>query len=89
MNKRQQEIYKRYCESPYVTLREVYGTYSKRKEYAYECCTERFRLQNGHRFRIISWNSNMFTIGYMYYDSLGKLYFHYESNKSMQQWEVK
>lgn len=88
MNKRQRLIYQRYCESPYVTLREVYGTYSYAKELAYEYCTKRFTQQNGKRFRIISHNSMMFTIGYTYEED-NKTYFHYESNKSMQHWEVK
>lgn len=87
MNKRQNYIYEKYCESMNVTLRDVYNNYSVYKERAYERCTKRFLDMQGQRFRIISFNSQMFSIGFRYYEN-NKLMFHYESNKSMQDWSL-
>ena len=45
-------------------LWQVYGTYSRAKESAWEWCRELCISENGENFRIISHNSNVFSVAW-------------------------
>lgn len=70
--------YESYKRSSAITLRDVYGSWSKAKENAYEYCRNLMAEKNGHGFRIISANGWMFTAGFMFEED-GKQMFMYIS----------
>jgi len=87
MNKRQQSILDAYNNSDLRTLHECYGSWSWAKEYAYEDCKRTCANMNGYDFRIISYNTCMFSIGFRYKKD-GKEYLHYETNVSVLDFEI-
>lgn len=77
LNKRKhatEQAYHRYLESNDRTLNHVYDKYSTTKAYAYNYIMNEMRQVNGCDFKIISFNTNMFTCGYCV-DLNGETYF--------------
>ena len=64
MTKRQKAIVDSYYKSTITELSECYHKFSARKRQAYNNCVARKRLDGGDGFRIISYNVNIFTVGY-------------------------
>ena len=80
--------YERWCDSNYTTLREVYGRWSGEKERAYKACLEKCSDMNGWNFRIVSHNSWMFTVGWLYRNEEGKNMFWYETPSNSYTWAI-
>ena len=87
MTKREQNIYNAYLRSNLTTLKQCYNSWSWAKERAYNECKNRCAEMKGHDFRIISYNLNVFTIGYLY-EKDNKTYLHYETNVNVLDFEV-
>ena len=64
MTKRQRAIIDSYYNSTITELGECYHKFSERKRQAYNNCIAHKRLDGGDDFRIISYNVNIFTVGY-------------------------
>lgn len=62
------DVYNRYIWSDDTQLRDVYGRYSDKKARAYEYCRNLMLKYNGYNFYIISYNTFMFTCGFMFHD---------------------
>ena len=70
--------YIHYLRSNARKLSDVYGSYSQFKEEAMERCLKLMRDLNGRDLKIISHNSNYFTVGFMYTDEeTGEVMFAY------------
>lgn len=52
-----------------VELWQVYGSYSVYKARAFEYCKELMHDLNGYGLRILSFNSQAFTVGFMFFDA--------------------
>ena len=57
----------RFLDSTDRTLHDVYATYSIAKEKAYAYCVQLMNKYNGYDLRIISHNTNKFTVGFIGY----------------------
>ena len=55
----------RFLDSTDRTLHDVYATYSFAKEKAYAYCCQLMNKYNGYDLRIISHNTNKFTVGFI------------------------
>ena len=64
MTKRQRAIVDSYYSSTITELGECYHKFSERKRQAYNNCVAQKRLDGGDDFRIMSYNVNIFTVGY-------------------------
>ena len=64
MTKRQRAIVNSFYDSTTRYLCDCYHTFSESKRLAYNYCVEQFHLDRGDDFRIISYNTFMFTVGY-------------------------
>lgn len=64
MTKRERAIVNRYYDSTIIDLGKCYHTFSELKRQAYRACVHQYLMDNGDDFRIISYNSSMFTVGY-------------------------
>ena len=64
MTKRQRAIVNSFYDSTNRYLCDCYHTPSERKRQAYDYCVELFHDDRGDDFRIISYNTFMFTVGY-------------------------
>lgn len=62
------DAYNRYIWSDDTRLSDVYGRYSDKKSRAYEYCRNLMLKYNGYNFHIISYNTFMFTCGFMFHD---------------------
>ena len=54
--------------SPYYDLHCVYKKYSVHKERAWKYCVDLCKKFDGENLRIISYNTNIFTVGFSYID---------------------
>lgn len=68
MTKRQTQIIINHERATARFLSEVYASYSVAKENAFRYCEELMYKYNGYDFRIISYNTFMFTVGFYYID---------------------
>lgn len=64
MTKRQRAIIDSYYNSTITELGECYHTFSERKRQAYKDCVHQYLEDDGQNFRIVSYNTNIFTVGY-------------------------
>ena len=64
MTKRERTIVNGYYDSTTRDLGKCYHTFSELKRQAYKDCVHQYLMDNGDDFRIISYNTFMFTIGY-------------------------
>ena len=71
MTKRELDIFTNYATSNNRTLHDVYGTFSQAKEKAYDYCLGLMRKYDGSNFKIISFNTFMFTAGFTFTDEQG------------------
>lgn len=60
--------YSAWLRSKNYTLFHAYEKPSASKERAYDYCLEKFRLYNGEGFKIISYNTFIFTAGFIFTD---------------------
>lgn len=58
----------KYESSTARTLKDVYKSFSEAKRYAYDYCVELMKQYNGFNFRIISANTFIFTVGFLFAD---------------------
>lgn len=62
------DMYQRYNHSADTQLEDVYGRYSDKKARAYAYCRNLMSKYDGYDFRIISYNTYMFTCGFKFRD---------------------
>ena len=62
------DVYQRYNYSADTQLNDVYGRYSDKKARAYAYCRNLMRKYDGYDFRIISYNTFLFTCGFKFRD---------------------
>jgi len=60
--------YSSWLNSKTYTLYHVYADPSMNKERAYDYCLEKLRLYNGEDFKIITYNTFIFTVGFVFTD---------------------
>lgn len=77
MNKRMTAAFNSYNNSTAYELRNVYKSWSDKKQAAFENCHKACADHGGHGLRIISANTNIFTVGYIYTDDSNKTHFVY------------
>lgn len=87
LTKKQEALLERYNDSNLTTLHECYGSWSWAKEHAYNDCVARMEALNGYGFKIISYNTSVFTIGFRYQKD-GKEFFHYETDRTILDFEI-
>lgn len=81
LTKKQFSIVKRHQSSNLYYLYQCYDRPSWYKQCAYDNCKAKCSKLNGYDFKIIGYNSQMFSIGF-YYVKDGKKTFHYETNRT-------
>ena len=64
--KKAQDLIERFYNSEFDTLEECYNSCSAAKRNAYYDCLHKCADMDGRRFRIISFNSQTFTCGWLY-----------------------
>ena len=78
MNKVMRTQYEAYRRSEAENLWQVYGTYSDKKEKAMQYCKELCGKVDGRKLRIISHNSQFFSVGFEFpHPETGELCFAY------------
>ena len=87
LSKRYEAILRAYQNSNLTCLHECYGSWSWAKEHAYNYCKGLCDRMNGYDFKIVSYNTNMFSIAFLY-QSDGKTMLHYETNKTTLDFDV-
>ena len=88
MNKRQKAIYECYEQSDLYDLYDAYNTTSGAKRRAWWGVNNDMQSVNGWGLKIISYNTCMFSIGYLYRNKAGALMFHYETNATRDEWQI-
>ena len=66
MNARNARIYESFKQANAYQLYHVYGRYSDAKDKAFDYCVSKCNELSGYRFRIISHNSQIFTVGFLF-----------------------
>ena len=77
MNKRMTAAFNSYNNSTAYELRNVYRSWSDKKQAAFENCCKACANHGGQGLRIISANTNIFTVGYIYIDDSNNTHFVY------------
>ena len=77
MNKRITAAIEKYNNSTACELRQVYKSWSDKKQEAFNNCRKACVDQGGHGLRILSANTSFFTVGYTYTDSSDNTHFVY------------
>ena len=67
----------RYEDSSMYDLSKAYGSWSDRKQSAWEHCKSRCEEFHGDCLKVISKNTNFFTAGFTFVDETGKRMFYY------------
>lgn len=88
MTKKQQNIIYKHSLSNRVELSDAYKKPSYDKQYAYNQCKKLFKELDGWDFKIIGRNMHVFSIGF-YYKKDNQTWFHYETDVSYLDFEVK
>ena len=65
MNKQEKQIYEKYQMSTYYRLEHCYDKPSNRKRQIYENLIDECTLNDGWNLKIMSYNSQIFTAGYI------------------------
>lgn len=65
MTKRERTIVRAYRKSQNRSLSQCYKSFSEGKREAYKVCVHKYLEDNGEDFRIISYNTCIFTVGYV------------------------
>lgn len=71
MNKYETAKFKAYQKSKMTSLRDAYGTFSAKKQEAWNDCVALMRACNGTNLRVVSRNPRIFTAGFMFVDYYG------------------
>lgn len=71
MNKYETAKYEAYKKSKMTSLRDAYGTFSAKKQSAWNDCVALMRACHGTGLRVVSRNSQIFTAGFMFTDYCG------------------
>ena len=86
MNKREFEFlksaYRKFMKVATTKLEEVYKKPSSDKKLALKCCIQDKEVRDGYRGRIVKYNSNIFTYGYIYNDEFNNKYFVYITHRN-------
>ncbi len=61
------QAYEHYKKSNYYELSDCYGSYSTAKARAFKYCENLMTSHKGHSLKIISFNSNFFSVGFIGY----------------------
>lgn len=69
--------YKYYIMSDNYKLRNVYNTYSAKKEKAFDECLKTCYREGGSRPKIVSHNQKVFTLGFIRKDESGEEWFYW------------
>lgn len=77
MDKRMTAAFNSYNNSTAYELRNVYRSWSDKKQAAFENCRRACADHGGQGLRIISANTNIFTVGYIYTDDSNNTHFVY------------
>lgn len=88
MTKFQQNIYDRYIASNLIYLTDCYINYSDAKYEAYINCREQQELDIDTTFRIISYNTFMFSCAYVFKKSNGDWYLKYFTPRKVREWRI-
>lgn len=71
MNKYETAKYNAYKKSEMKSLRDAYGTFSAKKQAAWDSCVALMRACNGTDLRIVGKNCHVFTAGFTFVDYFG------------------
>ena len=89
MNKKQESIYATYLKSSARELSDVYKNWSGAKEVAMRSCRDLCASLHGYNLRILSHNSQFFSVGFMYLDRpAGALMFMYITAYKKESWVI-
>lgn len=69
------DYYRRWLRLPTRDLDDVYGRYSTAKHRAWRDCERRCAEKNGYCLSVITYNTNVFTAGFMYEGEAGKMFY--------------
>ena len=72
MNRYETAKFEQYKKSNMKSLRDAYGTFSTKKQAAWDDCVALMRACNGTDLRVIGKNCHIFTAGFMYTDTEGR-----------------
>lgn len=64
LNQKQAEMFRKYCNSSATSLRDVYDTWSDKKEEAFKACLSDMNRNGGQDMRITGASSNFFSCAY-------------------------
>ena len=81
MNKQEKQIYEKYQMSTYYRLEHCYNKPSMAKIKAYNDIIEECNINNGWHLRIMSYNCQMFTVGYIVLNGNDKFLVYHTPNK--------
>lgn len=65
------KAYRAYKKSKNRSLNDIYLSYSNVKVYAMQKCLELYYIDKGNDFRIVGYNSQFFSVGYIRTDEYG------------------
>lgn len=82
MNKRMAAAFNSYNNSSAYELRNMYRSWSDKKQAAFENCRRACADHGGQGLRIISANTNFFTVGFTYVDDSNNKHFVYITHAS-------
>lgn len=89
MNKKQESIYAAWQRSTARELKDVYKTHSAAKEQAMRACREEMDRLHGQDLRILSHNSQFFSVGFEYLDRpTGTMMFRYITAYKKEVWPI-
>ena len=71
MNKYETAKYEAYKKSKMTSLRDAYGTFSAKKQAAWDDCVALMRACHGTGLRVVSRNPRIFTAGFTFVDYYG------------------
>lgn len=70
------ENYEKWKKSTATELWDIYSNYSYNKEKALNMCYRIMKNLNGFNLKIVGYNSNVFTVGFMTIDNGKQIYHH-------------
>ena len=74
MRVRERNAYMSYLRSGLYSLYDCYNNFSSRKAQAWEYCQNLMEEKNGSGLKVISYNTNFFTAGFVYEDEGKKMF---------------
>ena len=81
MNKQEKQVYEKYQMSTYYRLEHCYDKPSERKRKIYENLIDECTLNDGCNLRIMSYNNQFFTAGYIVLNGNDKFLVYHTSTK--------